>query len=437
MTFLLPQRLSVLILFLASFGCGLLAEATAAAPNRFGPRTGSRISGTTRDYGNVTSKSARRSLSNFNYRLQRAPAPHFDARSSAPKNDQQVERASYYAENPEDEVPAEEFQQESVAPYYLPEENQYYDPSCGYDSTLVECGAPVGVYSPRLDVGFQFTFVKPRFTDNPAYVELDGTAGGDEAHLANQFDYDLELTPRVWLTSSLTDDLIWRVTYWQFEHEPATATANPDADGFGEIQHPEFLDVDIATTIPTETFTAMSFLDAYTIDLEVLKGANFCTWELEYGCGVRYASLRQGYAAEVRNDSDELRGFIDFKHSLEGFGPTVSLAATRPVGHRLSFFCNARGSLLFGDGQARLLAEENSNLTPTQVAALAAREDLFSIGEAQLGLEWLGRIQPWPGVQSRYSLAMEGQVWNNTGSASSEDEDLGFFGFVAGIELLR
>ncbi|MEQ8838677.1 MAG: hypothetical protein RID07_17865, partial [Lacipirellulaceae bacterium] len=69
--------------------------------------------------------------------------------------------------------------------------------------------------------------------------------------------------------------------------------------------------------------------------------------------------------------------------------------------------------------------------TPFTTTRTTLRDDLLSIGEARVGLQWLGDVHD-NGLQWMFSTAMEGQIWGNAGSASSEDADLGFFGFNVG-----
>ena len=59
-----------------------------------------------------------------------------------------------------------------------------------------------------------------------------------------------------------------RAQYWQFDHTPGVEIGTPPANGFGQIIHPRFGDIDITSGIPGDTFTVASGLNAYTLDLE-------------------------------------------------------------------------------------------------------------------------------------------------------------------------
>lgn len=251
----------------------------------------------------------------------------------------------------------------------------------------------------------------------------------------SEFDYDLELTPRVWVEVMQASNWGWRAGYWQFDHVPALATTSPPANGFGEITSPPFGDVDISSTIPTDTFSASSSLNLYAIDIEAFKLTHTGGWDLGIAGGVRYASVQQNYFAQLRNDADTLRGEIDFRHELEGVGPTLAIAARRPIIGQLQLACAGRGSLLFGDGTSRLVAQEDADLTtPFTTTRIANRDDLLPVAEARVGLEWINPSRR-SGVQWLLSSALEGQIWGNAGNAASETGDLGFFGFNVGAGL--
>jgi hypothetical protein len=142
--------------------------------------------------------------------------------------------------------------------------------------------------------------------------------------------------------------------------------------------------------------------------------------------------------AQLRNTSGVLRGQIDFTHHLEGFGPTMSFTADRPINCNLGCFATARGSLLFGDGESLLQAGEDLDLTtPFNTIATHGRDDLLPIGELRLGFHWQRPKQRPAGWQLFLTSALEGQIWGSAGSATSEDGSLGLFGFHAGIGMLR
>lgn len=304
------------------------------------------------------------------------------------------------------------------------------DATCG-DVASGGCATSATFYT-----GIEFTFLKPHYDDNVAFTMLDGSATGDSAFTDVEFDHDTEFTPRVYLGWRHRDGVGLRVTWWAFDHEAQSASASPDADGFGQISHPPFSGVDISSVIPTDVFTAGSHLEAYAIDIETTQEACLGGWDVVVAGGVRYADVEQGYRAQLQNAAGDQRGTIDYRQGIDGIGPTISLGASRPLGRLTTLFCKARGSVLFGDGESFLSAAENLD-APPEVATTrtSSRDDLLSIGEVQVGFQWQGRRRRMMPYRPFASVALEGQVWNGAGSATSEDGSLGFFGVNTGIGL--
>lgn len=283
--------------------------------------------------------------------------------------------------------------------------------------------------------GFEATFVKPHFGSNTAFTTTDETATSSTSSTTD-FDYDLEFSPRVFVGYNRGSKVGLRATWWQFDHSAGTASGSPPASGLGELAPPAFDDVDLSSTIPTDVFTATTSLNAYAIDIEATKNTQFCAWQFGMGCGFRYAYVEQDYRGELADDSGDALGQIDYQQSIEGFGPTVSFEAYRPYGCNSGIFCKARGSLLFGDSNSQLNAVEDLTLTtPFTTTATTASDDLLSICELQVGYRWQAPPSRCRGVQPFYSIAMEGQLWDGAGNATSQDGALGFFGFNSAIGL--
>lgn len=312
------------------------------------------------------------------------------------------------------------------------------EPSCG----LAGGGFGAAAAAPTLFAGAEFTFVKPRYSENVAFTTLDDNGAGTRTFTDTEFDYDLEMSPRVWLGAAFTDAWSWRCTYWQFDQSPATETTSPPANGNGSISHPnfsvenpQFADVDLTTNVPTDIYTTSSDLNAYTIDIEAVKNSQLNRWLLGVAGGVRYASTQQSYNATLNDGTDDTDQ-LDYTQELEGFGPTISLSGMRPFYERIHLVCAARGSLLFGDGVSRFNAVEDLTGAPQTTLRVTNREDLLPVGEARIGFEWMSR-RGASGTRWLFSTAMEGQIWGNAGNASDESGDLGFYGFSLGAGFLR
>lgn len=284
--------------------------------------------------------------------------------------------------------------------------------------------------------GFDFIFVRPQFEDNTAFTVLESDGASFESFSDRTLDYDFKVAPRAWFGYQWSEDIGMKATYWGFDQSSGAVSANPPANGFGRIDHPFFNGVDITSTVPTDTFATASGLKVYTIDLEVTNSRDVGAWTLASSGGLRYASMSQNYSASLTDDTDTLLGQINFRHRLNGIGPTLAIQAQRPIYGGLAVFGTARGSLLFGDGDATLNAGEDLDTgTPLTTTRQTTRNDVLPITELQLGLNWTSDRTALGIVRLRGAL--EGQLWSGAGSATSESGDLGFLGFAVGMEFLR
>ena len=351
--------------------------------------------------------------------------------------DRAVQQASHFAE----EQYIDDYGTEGFVDYGDPAAADTYQAGDVFCGSCGECGDSCGcgpsnlnlvassiLAGPQWSAGVEFTLLRPHFESNPAFTTL--TSDGDTTNdfTQTEFDFDRELSPRVWVEALSTDRLGVRAIWWNFDHSAATAIGMPNANGFGEISHPPFGTVDISTTVPNSQFTANHNLDATTVDIEATKSLEVGRAGWLTGFGFRYAQLEQTYNAFTQDETGTTTGTIDFAHEIEGFGPTISIRTQRPWTNQLSIFGSARGSLIFGDGESQLTAVEDADiddsLTTTETLI---RDDVLPIGELQLGLQW---TPPAYGIWCPYiHFAMEGQVWSGAGNASSEDDNLGFFGF--------
>jgi hypothetical protein len=273
--------------------------------------------------------------------------------------------------------------------------------------------------------------VKPRFDDNVAFTIMENDGATADTITDMEFDYDRDASVRVWMGYEFCSGIGGRATYWHFDPLRTRSTVNPPDNGFGFILHPDFGGIDISTNVPTDTFTASASIEAFAVDLETTK--RFCSpkWSAIASGGLRYAEIEQSYFAERRQQDDTSLGTIDFAHHLKGFGPTIAIRADRQMTNRLQSFLSARASLLFGDGESRLVASEGAAPALTTVQT-SGRDDLLPIGEMQVGLYWQPHKQPRKVFQPFLTTALEGQVWSGAGNSSSEDGDVGFFGVSFG-----
>ncbi|MFO0818384.1 MAG: Lpg1974 family pore-forming outer membrane protein [Pirellulales bacterium] len=286
--------------------------------------------------------------------------------------------------------------------------------------------------TPVFTGGFDIVFAKPVWERNPVATVTESDGATFESIQTQEFDYDFQVAPRVWLTYQANNEIGARVSYWQFDQDPTAYTVNPPANGFGRVAHPAFGGVDIGSTIPAETFSASSYLALHSVDLDITKSVRFGEWDLVTFAGVRFAQLDQGYSATLSNAAKVIAGRIDYSHQFKGFGPTIGLETRRPHSAGVSLFASARGTLLIGGADARLDAGEDLDLAnPFLTTSVDTRTEVIPVGDLRLGLDWtpmstVGAFQPFA------RLAFEGQIWGGAGNSTSEDGNLGFVGLSVG-----
>lgn len=315
----------------------------------------------------------------------------------------------------------------ALTPLESPVLGQYDDCGSAADEGTCGCAIPAG---PAFSTGYEFVIVKPHFDKNQALATLKSDGATFENFRRTEFDYDMELSSRVWLQYEMPDGLGLRVRYWKYAESPESVSANPPANGLGRIDHPVFADVDVSSTIPDEIYSASSELDVYTIDIEATRTVDFGNWWVNASIGLRVGSVEQAYLGQLTDNAGTLLGQIDFEHELRGAGSTMSVYVARScVG--LTLFGMARGSLLLSEGESTLFAREDLDLTNSfNTNRTSDRDDLLPIGEIQVGLEWR---QSYRTHNPFIRAAFESQVWGDAGSASSEEGNLGFFGISVAL----
>jgi hypothetical protein len=305
---------------------------------------------------------------------------------------------------------------------------------CGPAGPCEQCAMPYRGRGPSIwNAGFALTFVQPRFSDNLALSITEGDASS-AAVTETSFDYEIELSPRVWVERSRANNLGWRILWWQLDQDADQVLADAPGNGLGVVAPPEFRDIDISVSLPGETLQADSHVRLYAIDFEATRRADFDCWSLLAAGGLRHASVDQDYRAVATNANGGQSGSIEQNRSLDGIGPTFLIEALRPVSPRMTVFSNARASLLFGDGETTFTAGEDLDLASAfTTTRTSENDDLLPILEAQLGLNWCTAITPCHDFT--FTAALEGQWWSGVGTASDENADLGLFGFVIGLGL--
>jgi hypothetical protein len=286
--------------------------------------------------------------------------------------------------------------------------------------------------------GIGFYYLQPRWESNPAFIVTIGQQVGPDLVLSRyveDFSYDHEFAPRIWIGFVADDGLGVRARYWSFDADSSAFGFNPVGfEGAVIIESPDVLGIG---SIPGQNDTdyllaANSNIELDVWDLEVTQTLDVKSWVLLGSAGLRYARIAQDYQAAVTRNflaGNGAPGDVDVVsggHNFYGVGPTVAVEARRPLGLGFTLYSSARGSLLFGTGKrvaGRSLAGMDARFFESEVSS---RDDFLPIGELEIGAEWatdLGWSRLF--VQGAYV----GQIWCGAGSPTSESDNLAFSGF--------
>ncbi len=295
------------------------------------------------------------------------------------------------------------------------------DGSCG-GSWFNFCNGGPGV----ITTGVEFTFLHPSFESNVAAMQLESDGATQETFTDLEFAFDTKLAPRVWVDYTLGDAGV-RGVWWEFNHGSDAFSVSPPDNGFGRITPPFFGEVDLSTTVPGSVYSATSQLFASSVDLEGTRCFDSGCWKWVGAAGIRYAQMEQTYLGSLTNAAGNQQGTIDYRHDIEGVGPTLYLRAQRPLGYGMALFGSARGALLFGQSTSELNSVEDLDLDDQLTTQRrTGRDDVLPIAEMQVGVQLL----PPSGTvwHPYFHVALESQYWGGVGNASSEDGSMGFFG---------
>ncbi|HUT12303.1 MAG TPA: hypothetical protein VMY42_17530 [Thermoguttaceae bacterium] len=237
-----------------------------------------------------------------------------------------------------------------------------------------------------------------------------GTLGlsiGDWGSFSVSPDFDAETAPRIWLGYQGPGGLIGRMRYWQFDHNAT-----------GE---------NIVSLLTQGEGNLTLGLEAHALDFELAQEGCFRNWAFEIAGGVRYGKMEFGLGVSDMPDIPQLDmwDIPDFgvAATFEGVGPTVALAARRPIGSRgLAFVVGARGSFLFGDTDV----SGSGALSIVNNLGIELEEHLMQVWEFQVGGEWSRTTESGNRLFAR--AVYEAQVWEWAPALGLLGSDIGFVG---------
>jgi hypothetical protein len=172
-------------------------------------------------------------------------------------------------------------------------------------------------------------------------------------------------------------------------------------------------------------------LKAYTADLELTRAFWVSGSKVDVFLGARYGSFSAGQSIDnvsanvaaappviPTSSADALSSF-----SFNGLGFTTGFQGRTPFfeGSSLSLLWGARGSVLWGEAERRILVSASID-EPTGGGAVfngdvETNRAIAYILEAQLGLEWRHELR-WVPMAAYLRVASEYQYWNMGGDGS-------------------
>lgn len=304
------------------------------------------------------------------------------------------------------------------------EDGSWYEDDCCGDSCDIPCGTGG---CGGLIAGFDFVFLQANFSDNPGFfrTQTNGQLYNDKAE---NFVYNPQLASRPWFGYEHASGLGARARYFVYDESssPLRGTSTFDTALAAPFTPEGFRTP--STTAAGDNFLAVSGVRVSTVDLEGTKRACFGNWSLLAAGGFRYGLVRQTYSAQITDNQSELLATSQYGHRFEGFGPLVGLEARRQVTCNITFFSAARFALLFGHGSGQLTVLEGLQSTvPQTTLTKSRRSDLLPVAELQVGGEYLSNFRL--GAAQLFGRgALEAQLYQGAGSATSENGDLALFG---------
>jgi len=258
-------------------------------------------------------------------------------------------------------------------------------------------------------VGVDLTVLEP-------HIGTLGLSIADFGSFSVSPDFDGEVAPRIWFGYQGSGGLSGRIRYWQFDHNAT-----------GES---------IVSLLTQGEGNLTLGLEAHALDFELAQEGCFRNWVFEIAGGARYGKLQFGAGVSGLPDIPqlELYDIPDFglATTFEGVGPTVALAARRPIGScGLAFVVGARGSFLFGDTDV----SGSGALSIVNNLGIELDEHLMQVWEFQVGGEWSRTTDC--GSRLFVRGVYEAQVWEWAPALGLLGADIGFVGPTLSLGVAR
>lgn len=283
----------------------------------------------------------------------------------------------------------------------------------------------------RAQGGYEFAWLQPRFTENVAVV-ASWPSGND----AVAFDHAFENTSRVWAAIENSRCTGLRARFWELRMDaPRLVTFANTAPlsltiqgGSGNLSRTAVANVG-------EVMTSDHRLEMRTIDLEGTQRHHFTRTETLASFGLRYVKTHQRAHAVATDGTGSLTELVCQDLDFHGFGPTAAVDVKRALFcgdswlGELSFFADARGSILFGKQEQEIVLVTGGG------AGLAEdryqNDDFLPIAELAGGLQW--QMRPLGRALWTLRTGYRAESWFTAGGPVDSDSSIGVHGVTLAI----
>jgi len=279
--------------------------------------------------------------------------------------------------------------------------------------------------------GAGFYYIKPQWETNPAFLTSTATAGGVVLN-QQDFDYDHEFAPRIWLGYVGGSGLGVRGHWWGIDAESSASITTGGATAIFSAQP---LGLGLLTVGPGDVMNFQSEIELDAIDLEAIQTFGRNGWSGLVSGGVRWVQIRQQYQV-LAVPTIGLSDTVDSTHSFDGLGPTASLELRRRLWDTgFSLYGMGRTAILFGNSDQHVVRVFDGAV---DVDATAGQWDVIPIGELEFGTEY-----DWDTDfgNAFVNVSMVGMTYFGAGNSANVESvytggadntsNLGFFGLTA------
>ena len=273
----------------------------------------------------------------------------------------------------------------------------------------------------------EVTALEPFFQGNNAISVSNGTST-----TVGNYDFGVELSPRVHFGFESAEGPGFRLTYWNFDHDSEVEAFTSDGLFQGTSQvallGPNPFST-LATTSAGEQLATQYQLEAQVIDWLLFKEIKFPISRLNGLMGFSYASIVHK-TNSVLSDAGGTLGTLNARHAFEGMGPTAGFAYRRPIGHtKLQFLGGMKASLFLGKRDQQV-----ANSLASDFERIGA-DELISNLHSHFGVSYVRRVTRNKSYTAK--IKFEALHWLGGGTAVDPVADFGLYGFTFGVGMNR